>query len=137
MAVDKVEEIRKLRRKTSKSGKKGKGNKGRGKGKNNQSASNGTENEKLPDVIPDVESQLIFAIRKLTCHPGLEHTLSDDIVGRPYADAMRTVYEKYPQDPEVAYCFAEALMVQSEALMVLNAWQLYEFPTGKAVSPDV
>jgi tetratricopeptide (TPR) repeat protein len=50
--------------------------------------------------------------------------------GRPYADAMRKVYEKYPDDPEVAYCFAESLMV-------LNAWQLYEYPTGKAVSPDV
>jgi hypothetical protein len=43
---------------------------------------------------------------------------------------MRKVYEKYPTDPEVAYCFAEALMV-------LNAWHLYEYPTGKAVSPDV
>jgi hypothetical protein len=43
---------------------------------------------------------------------------------------MRGIYEKYPDDPEVAYCFAEALMV-------LNAWQLYEYPTGKAVSPDV
>jgi tetratricopeptide (TPR) repeat protein len=127
MAVDKIDEIRKLRRKT---GKKGKGGRSKGKGKNNQSNSNGTEDEKLPDIISDVESRLLFAIRKLTCHPGLEHSLSDDIVGRPYADAMRSVYEKYPEDPEVAYCFAEALMV-------LNAWQLYEFPTGKAVSPDV
>jgi tetratricopeptide (TPR) repeat protein len=43
---------------------------------------------------------------------------------------MRKVYEKYPNDPEVAYCFAESLMV-------LNAWKLYEYPTGMAVSPDV
>ena len=50
--------------------------------------------------------------------------------GRPFADAMRKIYEKYPNDPEVAYCFAESLMV-------LNAWRLYEYPTGKAVSPDV
>jgi tetratricopeptide (TPR) repeat protein len=43
---------------------------------------------------------------------------------------MRKIYEKYPNDPDVAYCFAESLMV-------LNAWKLYEYPTGKAVSPDV
>lgn len=43
---------------------------------------------------------------------------------------MRKVYDKNREDPEVAYCFAESLMV-------LNAWHLYEYPTGKAVSPDV
>jgi tetratricopeptide (TPR) repeat protein len=56
--------------------------------------------------------------------------LFSPMIGRPYADAMRKVYEKYPEDPEVGYCFAESLMV-------LNAWHLYEYPTGKAVSPDV
>ena len=148
MAVDKIEEIRKLRKSSGSGngkssggggGKKGKKNRG-GKGgksnnKNSTSSTNGKINgdqqkTQLPAVISDVESRLCNAIRILTCHPGLEYSLSDDIVGRPYADEMRTVYEKYPNDPEVAYCFAEALMV-------LNAWQLYEFPTGKAVSPDV
>lgn len=132
MAVEKVEELRKMHKKTGggKGGKKGKG----GKNKKSKPASGdgniGDEDPSLPKVISDVESQLLFAIHKLTCHPGLDHALSDDIVGRPYADAMRKVYEKYSEDPEVAYCFAEALMV-------LNAWQLYEWPTGKAVSPDV
>lgn len=143
MAVEKVEELRKMHKKRGKGGKKGKGGKGKGKSKSSGNNSNGSANgstdegngtkegeSKLPALISDVESRLIFAIRKLTCHPGLEHTLSDDIVGRPYADAMRDVYENYPDDPEVAYCFAEALMV-------LNAWQLYEFPTGRPVSPDV
>jgi tetratricopeptide (TPR) repeat protein len=128
MAVEKIEELRKLRKKTV--GKKGKGSKGKGKLKKSESTEIGNGDSNLPNLISDVESQLVLAIRKLTCHPGLDYSLSDDIVGRPYADAMRGVYEKYPDDPEVAYCFGESLMV-------LNAWQLYEFPTGKEVSPDV
>lgn len=152
MAVEKIEELRKMRKKgggKSTGSKKSKGSKGKGgsggKSKSNNTNTNnktedsngvnsenieGGDESKLPDLISDVEAQLLFAIRKLTCHPGLDHSLSVDIVGRPYADAMRGIYEKYPDDPEVAYCFAEALMV-------LNAWQLYEYPTGKAVSPDV
>ena len=137
MAIEKMEELRKQNRVTKaggKAAKKGKGPKNKG-GKSkpplqSQSPENGNSELSVPKLISDVESQLLLAIRKLTCHPGLDHTLSDDIVGRPYADAMRKVYEKYPEDPEIAYCFAEALMV-------LNAWMLYEFPTGKAVSPDV
>ena len=44
---------------------------------------------------------------------------------------MRKVYERYgDEDPDVAYCFAEALMV-------LNAWMLYEYPSGRPVSDDV
>jgi len=81
-------------------------------------------------MISDVEVQLLLAIRVLTCCPGVDPALAEETVGRPYADAMRRVYNKYPDDPEVAYCFAESLMV-------LNAWQLYEYPSGKPVSPDV
>jgi hypothetical protein len=130
MAVEKIEELRKMHRKSGKGGKKGKGSKGKSKSSSKDTGGEGNDSTKLPSLISDVEAQLLLAIRKLTSHPGLEHTLSDDIVGRPYAEAMRTIYEKYPDDPEVAYCFAEALMV-------LNAWHLYEYPTGKAVSPDV
>ena len=36
----------------------------------------------IPKLISDVETQLLLAIRILTCHPGLEHTLADDIVGK-------------------------------------------------------
>jgi hypothetical protein len=36
----------------------------------------------IPTPISDVETQLLIAIRILTCHPGLEHTLADDIVGK-------------------------------------------------------
>ncbi len=133
MAVETIDELRKMHRKTGKVVKKGKGSKSKGKLKTNNNIDNSVNDDvenNLPSLISDVETQLVLAIRKLTCHPGLEHTFSDDIVGRPYADAMRSIYEKYPDDPEVIYCFAEALMV-------MNAWQLYEYPTGKAVSPDV
>ncbi|KAL3924318.1 MAG: hypothetical protein SGILL_001117 [Bacillariaceae sp.] len=139
--VDLIEEIRKLNGGGSRAGKKGGKSKNKRSKYNTKSQSNAagqvveasTDNaspSSKPKVISDVEMQLLLAIRVLTCHPGLEHTLADDIVGRPFADAMRKVHEKYPKDPEVAYCFAESLMV-------LNAWQLYEYPTGKAVSPDV
>ncbi len=82
------------------------------------------------DLISDMETQLLYAIRTLTCQPGVDPGLSEEIVGRPYADAMAKVYAKYPNDPEIAYFYAESLMV-------LNAWQLYEYPSGKPASPDV
>lgn len=132
-----------------KSGKGGKKGKSSSKNKNNNNKSNGGGNSSsnnisngnngeipldangvAPSPISDVETLLLMAIRKLTCHPGLEHSLSYDIVGRPYADAMRAIHTKYPNDPEIAYYFAESLMV-------LNAWQLYEYPSGEALSPDV
>jgi hypothetical protein len=81
-------------------------------------------------LISTVETQLLQAIRILTCHPGVDPGLSFETVGRPYSNAMRKVYLKYKDDPEIVYCFAESLMV-------LNAWQLYEYPSGKPVSPDV
>jgi tetratricopeptide (TPR) repeat protein len=130
-ALEKIEQLKKMHKKNGKVKKKGKG-KAKSKATNEVplSETESSTDGKLPSVISDVETQLLLAIRELTCHPGLEHTLSNDIVGIPYANAMRSVYEKYPDDPEIAYCFAEALMV-------LNAWQLYEYPTGIAVSADV
>ena len=83
-----------------------------------------------PAPVADVESQLLHAIRILTGMPGVDPTLSNEIVGRPFADAMSRVYEKHSHDPDVAYWYAESLMV-------LNAWQLYEYPSGQPFSPDV
>lgn len=154
IGVDLIDDIRELRRKTGASGGSGVGGGGRGRkkgrsknskksigrathrgasdeslGDNSQDGDNGRENPSTA-LISDVEVQLLMAIRVLTSHPGLEHSLADDIVGRPFADAMRQVHKNFPKDPEVAYVFAEALMV-------LNAWKLYEYPTGKSTSPDV
>jgi hypothetical protein len=90
----------------------------------------GLTNPATSELISDVEVQLLTAIRILTGTPGVDPGLSDETVGRPYANAMRKVYNKYPNDPDIVYFFAESLLV-------LNAWQLYEYPSGKALSPDV
>jgi hypothetical protein len=53
---------------------------------NGSSSSTAPTTTTTPKLISDVETQLLLAIRILTSHPGLEHTLSDDIVGK-YNDA--------------------------------------------------
>jgi hypothetical protein len=95
-----------------------------------ESATTATTTTKTAGVISDVERQFLTAIRILTGTAGVDPGLSDETVGRPYAAAMRKIHYKYPDDPEIAYFFAESLMV-------LNAWQLYEYPSGKPVSADV
>ena len=80
--------------------------------------------------ISQVEADILEAINVLCAHPGINPSLSLETVGRPYANAMREVAKKYPEDPDVAYFFAESLMV-------LNAWSLYEYPTGRPLTPDV
>lgn len=149
MAIEKVEELRKLHRSVGGSGKrkgkKGKkqaktgktengagndGNAGNGNGHNGHDNDNNDLDNYKPDMISDIETQWLVAIRVLTGCPGVDPGLSYETVGRPFADAMRKVYQNFPKDPDIAYCFAESLMV-------LNAWQLYEYPSGKPVSPDV
>jgi hypothetical protein len=84
----------------------------------------------IPSRISDREAQWIHTIRTLTSCPGVAAELAEETVGRPYADAMRKMYQKYPTDPDITYGFAESLMV-------LNAWQLYEYPSGRPLSADV
>ncbi|GAX10138.1 hypothetical protein FisN_3Lh330 [Fistulifera solaris] len=79
--------------------------------------------------VSDIEVQFLEAIRGLTCVPGVNPDLSDEIAGRTYAHAMRKVHEKYPEDPEIAYFLVDSLMV-------LNAWNLYKYPSGEPTSPD-
>lgn len=143
-AVETIEELRrrhKAHAPGSSSKKKTKA-KGKGAGKtpanrnnNNPQSSDppaaaGDETPVLPELISEVEAQLLQAIRILTCCPGVDPDLADETVGRPFATAMRKLYRKYPHDAEIVYCFAESIMV-------LNAWQLYEYPSGKPVSDDV
>jgi hypothetical protein len=155
MAIEKVEELRKLHRSMGggsggkRKGKKGKkqakttvkaaengaGNDGNGHGNDNDNDNDNDNGDPdntnhKPDMISDIETQWLVAIRVLTGCPGVDPGLSYETVGRPFADAMRKVYQNFPKDPDIAYCFAESLMV-------LNAWQLYEYPSGKPVSPDV
>jgi len=86
--------------------------------------------EQNSQMISDIETQILSAIRILTCHPGINPKLAEHTVGRPYADALRKVHKRFPGDAEVASFFAESLMV-------LNAWNLYEYPTGRPLSQDV
>jgi tetratricopeptide (TPR) repeat protein len=158
MAIEKIEEIRRLYRGSSGNGggNKKKSNKKKGGGKNgkkkvtNQTNTNAMENmeseskdsslvvandgttivPKMPDRISDVETQWLQAIRILTGCPGVSPGLSQELVGLPYAQAMRQVFPKFPHDPEIAYALAESWMV-------MNAWQLYSYPSGEPVSPHV
>lgn len=81
-------------------------------------------------MVSDIEAQILSAIRTLTCHPGIHPHRAEETVGRPYADALRKVHKRHPNDAEVACFFAESLMV-------LNAWSLYEYKTGRPLSQDV
>lgn len=104
MGVDLVEEIRRLNRKggggnsgNSKGGRKGRSKNNKklksspscdSKNTQNRSAEGETHDGtpdpggSPPNLISDVEVQLLSAIRILACHPGLEQSLADDIVGR-------------------------------------------------------
>jgi hypothetical protein len=124
-SLDIVEQIRRIYRRDS-SNKRGK----KPKGKRPVSEKSENTIKDSPNLISDVEMSLISAIRILTCNPGIDSGLSEELVGRPYADAMRKLYQRYPHDPEIVYFF-------TESLMVLNAWKLYEYPTGKPLSDDV
>ena len=126
MAVEKTEHLRKLHRKQAKkTGKKKNG----GKAKSPSPTSVEPSGEQ-PQMIADVEAQMASAVRILTCNPGVDADLADELAGRPYTDAMRKIHNMYPEDAEAVYLFAEALIV-------LNAWQLFEYPTGRPLSNDV
>ena len=125
MAVDKLEEIRKRHRQIKKQLK---DHKLLCNANDTDSDSSRTTSE--PSIIRDVEALIISAVRLFTSLPGIDANLAEEAVGRPYADCLRKVYTRYPDDPEVSYLFAESLMV-------LNAWMLYEYPTGNPLSKDI
>lgn len=128
LAVEKVEELRKLSKK-----KKGIVQSASGELKSNPPDTTFSFSVRplpAPSMISDIECRILSAIRVLTCNPGVDPSIAEEIVGRPYADAMRKVHSRYPHDAEVSYFLAESLMV-------LNAWSLYEYPSGKALSQDV
>mmetsp|Transcript_4482 Transcript_4482/g.6849 ORF Transcript_4482/g.6849 Transcript_4482/m.6849 type:complete len:686 (+) Transcript_4482:184-2241(+) len=80
--------------------------------------------------VSEPERLLINAIRFRTERPGISSYAAERTVSRPFSDELRKVYNQYPDDKEVAFFFAESLMV-------INAWSLYEYPTGRPLSPDV
>eukprot|EP00985_Skeletonema_marinoi_P009080 scaffold4170_cov170-Skeletonema_marinoi.AAC.2 len=80
--------------------------------------------------ISYIETHILSAIQTLNAHPGIRPDQAERTVGRPYADALAKVYEMFSADAEVCYFYAESLMV-------LHAWKLYEYPTGRPLSEDV
>lgn len=130
LAVETVEEIRRIHRNRRKRGKKEKGKKQPAIDPERPSDDHATDaKDNYPALVSSLETSLISAVRILTCNPGVDSALADDLAGRPYADAMRKLYSRFPHDAEVAYFFAESLMV-------LNAWRLFEYPTGRPISND-
>ncbi len=123
LAIEKIEELKKANNSKSDEATK------EGEGDRAQLDNEGSDRNEQHFLLSDPEVQLLEAIRVLTRVPGIDSALSDEIVGRPYAHAMRKVYEKYPEDPEIAYFLVDSLMV-------LNAWNLYKYPSGEPTSPD-
>jgi hypothetical protein len=80
--------------------------------------------------ISNVEEMIIKAVRTLNRNLKVESSIAGQKNGRPFADEMRTTYQQYPNDPEVAYFYAESLMI-------LNSWNLYDYPTHRPLSNDV
>jgi hypothetical protein len=60
-----------------------------------------------PEHISPVERDLIEALSHRYANPQPEDRAPLD---QAYADAMRTVWQKYPDDPDVGVLFAEAMM---------------------------
>jgi len=80
--------------------------------------------------ISQDECLIIDAIQELTKVPGISADRSEETVGRPYVNALRKAYKRFCRDPDIAYLYAESLLV-------LNAWELYEFTSQRTLSPDV
>ena len=76
----------------------------------------------LKDSASDVEQALIEALQHR--HPVDKPAENMEAWNQAYADAMREVYRRFPDDLDVASLFAEALMN-------LTPWQLWDLPTGK------
>jgi tetratricopeptide (TPR) repeat protein len=73
-----------------------------------------------------VERALVEA---LACrYPEADPTADGSVWNRQYADAMRAVYQAYPEDLDVAALFADALMN-------LTPWALWNIATGEP-APD-
>ncbi|MET9683704.1 hypothetical protein [Streptomyces coeruleorubidus] len=77
--------------------------------------------EKAVRATP-VEQALIGALRAR--YPQPEAVEDCSVWNEPYADAMRTVYELAPDDPDIA-------TLHADALMNLTPWQLWDLTTGQ------
>jgi len=79
----------------------------------------------LSSMVTEVEKDLIQALA--VRHP--EKNIPDDfdVWTNNYANAMRNVHQKYPENPDVSALFAEAIMSRTP-------WQLWDLNTGQPKS---
>ena len=76
---------------------------------------------KLCDEVTSLEKDLIFAISKR--HPSDQAPEDFSLWNDSYAEAMRGMNKKYPNNPDVSSLFAEAIMSRTP-------WQLWDLNTG-------
>lgn len=84
----------------------------------------------LKTETTEKERGILSAVHNCCKNVGVESSMSEKLIGRPFAHEMKALYAKYNDDAEIAYIYLESLMV-------LNAWKLYKFPHGVPDSPDV
>lgn len=77
----------------------------------------------LRDQCSELEKALIDALQCRYTWPFPNDQLPR--LNKEYADAMKAVYERFPDDPDIAALYAEARMV-------LKPWNLWDVVTGKA-----
>jgi len=76
---------------------------------------------KLCDEVTSLEKDLIFALSKR--HPSDQAPEDFSLWNDNYAQAMRDMNKKYPDNPDVSSLFAEAIMSRTP-------WQLWDLNTG-------
>ncbi len=76
----------------------------------------------LGGTATPTERALIEALRER--YPASRAVEDCSVWNEPYAEAMRAVYERAPDDPDVATLYADALMN-------LTPWQLWDLRTGE------
>ncbi|ROT36372.1 TPR domain protein [Sodiomyces alkalinus F11] len=78
--------------------------------------------KRLADRATAAERDLIEALSRR--YPQHRPDPNFKVWNRTYADAMATVYEKHPDDPDVATLYADSMMN-------LTPWKLWDIRTGK------
>jgi len=82
-----------------------------------------TASDHLDKVTP-IESELLQTLEK-RFQSDTEHTVETlELWNKDYSDAMRDIYQQYPNDPDVATLFADALINRTP-------WLLWDLETGE------
>lgn len=80
--------------------------------------------------VTKVEESMIHAFRILASNPGMDPLEAEEKKDKQFAYFMRKLYNKYADDPEVAYFYISSMMT-------IHAWNLFEYPSGEPLSSDI